>query len=91
MKRMPHDTLSQWFTRIAYKLHPRLGTLYEQHYQFFNDGFVELVCLIIAYAFTWGFSLYVIGLELILLLLVVATPITFGLKYFLHKLWVWAK
>jgi len=89
--RNKRDFTSNLFSQIAHKLHPKLGQLYDNHTKFFNDGFVELVCLIIANTSIGILSFRLIGLPLVLLSLCFVTPITFSLKYFLHKLWVWAK
>jgi len=76
--------------QIAYKISPSIGKLYDNHIRFFNDGIVELFCLIIANLFVFFLSIAgFIGWNLVLLNLCLATPITFCLKYFLHKLWVW--
>lgn len=89
MKGKASDFWSELFSRVAYKLHPTLGELYNEHIQFFNDGFVELICLIIANVGIVLLSYSFVGLNLALLSLVIVTPITFSIKYLLHKLWVW--
>ncbi len=77
-------------SQLAYKIHPKLGEYYMTHPRFFNDGFVELVCLLIANVFFWFFSyLGFMQVALVMLTTLVATPITFCLKYLLHKYWVW--
>ena len=85
-----HDFLSRQFNRLAYRVHPIFGRLYENHQKFFNDGFVELICLIIANTAIAFLSYSFIGVSLALLSLFLVTPVTFTIKYFLHKLWVWA-
>ena len=67
-----------------------LGNLYDKHTRFFNDGMVELLCLVIANCSVWLFSyLGFVQLWLVLFSVLVATPITFCLKFLLHKHWVW--
>ena len=85
-----HDFFSRFFSQIAYRVHPKLGELYDGHIKFFNDGFVELICLIIANTAIAIISYSFIGLALAFISLCLVTPITFTLKYILHKLWVWA-
>ena len=84
-----YDFVSKFLSQIAYKLHPKLGGVYEKHVKFFNDGIVELLCLVIANTFIAVASYYFIGLPLALLSFCFVTPITFCIKYFLHKFWVW--
>ncbi len=88
---MTQNSVSKFFSVVAYRLHPRIGRFYEAHADFLNDGFVELVCLLIASGFVVWFSFYFVGFTLALVLTLVSTPITFGLKYLLHKYWVWKK
>ena len=88
---MNHDSLTQLFARLAYKLHPELGKLYESHSRFFNDQFVELIGLIIANVFVIFLSYYFIGIALALVLLVLSTPVTLIVKYELRKHWVWVR
>jgi hypothetical protein len=77
-------------SQIAHKVHPSIGKLYDAHIQFFNDGIMELICLIIANAFIFFFSVGgIIGWTLVLMNLVIATPLTFAIKYVGHKYWVW--
>ncbi len=83
------DLPSELFSRLAHRVHPRLGHLYDTHIRFFNDGIVELICLMIANGFIWGFSYYFVGLGLALILTMTSTPITYCLKYLMHKYWVW--
>jgi hypothetical protein len=79
-------------SQIAYKVHPSIGKLYDGHTRFFNDGIMELICLIIANVFIFFFSVGgIVGWTLVLLNLAIATPITFCIKYLGHKYWVWAK
>jgi len=78
-------------SQIAYKVHPKIGKLYDQHMQFFNDGIVELMCLMIANVFIIILSYFFIGLSLAIILTFTATPITYCIKYLLHKHWVWKK
>lgn len=86
---MKSDYPSKLFSQFAYKLHPKLGKFYDCHIQFFNDGFVELICLLIANGFIWSFSLQFTGFTLIVMLTLICTPVTFVTKYALHKFWVW--
>jgi len=86
---MKTDLPSKIFSRIAYKLHPKLGEFYDSHPRFFNDGIVELVCLLIANGFTWFFSYHFVGFSLAAMLTLTSTPITYCIKYLLHKYWVW--
>ena len=75
---------------LAYKIHPSLGKLYEASPRFFNDGIVELLCLIILNVFLFFLTTFgIVGLSLVIVNLCIVTPITFCLKYFLHKTWVW--
>lgn len=83
------DLPSKTFSQIAHRLHPKIGLLYDGHVRFFNDGFVELLCLLIADVFVIVFSFYFVGLILALVLTCVSTPVTYCLKYLLHKHWVW--
>lgn len=83
------DWQSQLISRFAWRIHPRIGDYYDCHTQFFNDGFIELICLVIANVSIAFLSLYVVGWALALLCLVFVTPITFGIKYLSHKRWVW--
>jgi hypothetical protein len=87
----PMDSVSSKFSRIAYKIHPKLGKLYSGHTQFFNMGLVELACLMVANIFIAFFSLYFVGILLAIVLTFTATPITYMLKYLLNKHWVWRK
>jgi len=76
--------------QIAYKISPSIGKLYDNHVRFFNDGIVELVCLIIANLVVFFLSVAgFIGWGLVLLNVCFATPLTFLIKYCGHKYWVW--
>ncbi len=69
-----------------------VGNLYDKHTRFFNDGIVEFVCLLIANIAVWFFSyLGFVQFWLVMMSIMVATPITFILKFLLHKHWVWKK
>lgn len=69
-----------------------IGVLYDRHLSFFNDGFVELACLLAASFFTYFFSrLGFAEFGLVFLNLAIATPITFSLKYLAHREWVWKR
>ena len=75
---------------LAYKIHPSLGKLYEASPRFFNDGIVELLCLIILNVFLFFLTTFgIVGFGLVILNLCIVTPITFCIKYFLYKKWVW--
>jgi len=91
MNKNKRDFASAIFSKTAYWLHPKFGKFYDEHTQLVNDGVVEALCLVIANIFVWYFSYLAIGFPLVLMLLLVATPITFALKYVLHKRWVWIK
>ena len=90
--------LTRFFSWAAHKLPAikignstlEFGELYDNHYRFFNDGLVELICLIVASTFVWTFShLGFVETPLVLINLAIATPITFATKYLSHKFWVW--
>jgi hypothetical protein len=83
------SALSELIHSVAFRINPRLATFYIAHEQFLNDAIVELTCLMIANLFIIVFSYYFIGLALSIVLTLTATPLTFGLKYLLHKHWVW--
>ena len=85
------DFVTIFFSQLSHKLHPSLGKLYDKHTKFFNFGLVELVCLIIANASIGILSYSYIGLALVLLSFCVVTPITFVIKYFANKIWVWSR
>jgi hypothetical protein len=81
-----------FLVNVAYKLHPKIGKLYESAPRFFNDGIVELLCLIISNVAIFLLSFYgFVELGLVLLNLCIVTPITFCIKFMLHKNWVWKK
>jgi len=89
VKNRKYDSVSRLFARVAFDIHPKIGELYESHMKFFNDGLVELICLIITNSFIAIGSYYFIGLTLAFLSFCFVTPITFAIKYLLHKFWVW--
>lgn len=87
--KIPSKISIQIFNLIN-QVNPKLAMFYLNHERFFNDGIVELACLILANIFIWYFSFS--GLKefmLVLAVTAIGTPITFSIKYLLHKLWVW--
>jgi len=76
--------------RLAYVIHPTLGQIYERAERFINDGITELIALIITNVFLYLFTaMGIIKMWLVILNLMIITPITFTLKFLLHKYWVW--
>jgi hypothetical protein len=83
------DFLTKLFSQIAFMIHPKLGLFYDSHARFLNDGFVELICLLIGDGFVMVLSYYFVGLTLAVILTATATPFTYSFKYLMHKYWVW--
>ena len=89
MKSKHDDFVSFYISHLSHKIHPSLGKLYDKHTKFFNFGVVELICLLFANLTIGLLSFYYVGLPLVLLSFCLITPVTFLLKYFANKLWVW--
>ena len=76
--------------QLAYAIHPQLGEFYERAERFINDGITELIALIISNIFLYFLTaMGFVELWLVILNLLIVTPITFTLKFLLHKYWVW--
>lgn len=83
------DKINVFISQLAWQIHPELGRLYDEYQRFWNDALVELLCLIITNVFIGILSYNFIGFSLVILITLTATPITFLIKFFMHKKWVW--